>query len=167
MRIRTAPDGGVDLLLDPVEVGFLQTLPEQLRACYEAPTDDPARARLFPRAYLDPTEETAEREWQALVQPGLLRDRLDALAALQAHLAAATPKGRRRRVTLGATDVALWAAVLNDVRLAFGTRLGVEDDTDFSRIGPDDPHAAEKAAYVWCSALQGALVEAMLHGLPD
>jgi len=28
VRIRTAPDGGVDLLLDPVEVGFLQTLPE-------------------------------------------------------------------------------------------------------------------------------------------
>lgn len=167
MRLRARRDGGVELVLDPVELALLRSAPEQLRALYDAPGDDPARDRLFPRAYLDPTEEAAEREWQALARPSLLRDRLDALDRMDAHLDAATPRGRRWWVALAADDVASWAAVCNDVRLATGTRLGITDDTDLSRIAPDDPLGAEKAAYAWWTALQGGLVEAMLRALPD
>jgi hypothetical protein len=68
---------------------------------------------------------------------------------------------------LDADDTATWLAVLNDARLAFGTRLGIADDTDIFRIVPGDPLAPEKAAYAWLTALQGALVETMLTGLGD
>ena len=66
--------------LSEPERELLRQLPDELRDAYES--DDPAddvHTRLFPRAYLDPTEENAEREWQDLVHPELLRDRLDAL----------------------------------------------------------------------------------------
>ena len=83
--------GTVDATFEPGELELLEGLPEQLRTLYGADDDDPARARLFPRAYLDPTEEQAEAEWQALVHPGLMDARLEALSVLQTTIAAAEP----------------------------------------------------------------------------
>ena len=77
------------------------------------------------------------------------------------------PKGRRVKVGLGPDDVAAWLAVLNDARLAFGTRLGITDDTDLHRIDADDPLGLEKAAYAWLTMLQSVLVEALLETLPE
>ncbi|HWW44396.1 MAG TPA: hypothetical protein VN180_04930, partial [Acidimicrobiia bacterium] len=78
--------GTVDATFERGELQLLEGLPEQLRTLYGGTDDDPARARLFPRAYLDPTEEQAEQEWQELVHPGLLAGRLDALTRLAATL---------------------------------------------------------------------------------
>jgi hypothetical protein len=152
--------------LEAGELQLLRDVPEQLRVLYDAPADDDARARLFPRAYLDPTEERAEDEWRALVHPALLRDRLDALDRVLGALDRAEPRGRRTRLALSAEEVSVWLAVLNDARLAFGTRLGITDDTDVHRIAANDPQGPEKAAYAWLTVLQGALVEALLGTLP-
>lgn len=167
MKCRAGRDGAVELTLDGPEAELLRDVPEQLRLLYDAPADDPARARLFPRAYLDPTEERAELEWQALVQPSLLRDRIDALDRVLDALDRGEAKGRRLRVALAPDEVSVWLAVLNDARLAFGTRLGITDDTDVHRIAANDPKAPEKAAYAWLTVLQGELVEALLGTLPD
>jgi hypothetical protein len=166
VKCRAGRDGSVDLTLDVAEADLLREVPEQLRLLYEAPADDPARARLFPRAYLDPTEERAEQEWQSLVQPGLLRERLDGLDVVVAALGRGEVKGRRLRIALTPDDVSVWLAVLNDARLAFGTRLGITDDTDVHRVAAHDPMAPEMAAYAWLTMLQGELVEAMLGTLP-
>lgn len=166
MKCKAARDGSVELTLEPGEVELLRDVPAQLRLLYDAPADDPARARLFPRAYLDPTEERAEEEWQALAHPALLRDRLDGLDRVAACLDRGVAKGRRFRVALDADEVAVWLTVLNDARLAFGSRLGIDDDTDVYRIAPDDPIGLEKAAYAWLTLLQGELVEALLPTMP-
>lgn len=167
MRFRAGSDGTVVVTFDATEVELLREVPEQLRLLYAADPDDPARARLFPRAYLDPTEEAAEREWQAVVHPELLREKLAGLDRVLRALEAAEVRGRRSRVTLGPDEVSVWLAVLNDARLAFGSRLGVRDDTDVYRYAPDDPLAPEKAAYAWLTTLQAALVEALLGTMPD
>ena len=166
MKCRSGRDGSVELTLDAAEAELLRDVPEQLRLLYAAPPDDAARARLFPRAYLDPTEEQAEQEWQALVQPSLLRERLDGLDLVVGALARGEAKGRRLRVALTPDDVSVWLAVLNDARLAFGTRLGITDDTDVHRVAAHDPMAPEMAAYAWLTMLQGELVEALLGTLP-
>lgn len=166
MKVRNRR-GDIELTLDEAEVGLLRELPDELRALYEAPPGDVARDRLFPRAYLDPTEEAAEQQWEALVHPALLRDRLDALDRLVAALDAAEPRRGGVRVTLGPDATSGWVAVLNDARLALGTRLGITDETDLRWIGPDDPEGYVKAAYGWLTALQGALVEALLASAPD
>jgi hypothetical protein len=167
MKFDRSRDGSVVLTLDTAEVELLRAVPEQLRLLYAADESDPARARLFPRAYLDPTEEAAEQEWVELVHPELLRQRLEGLDALLRTLDAAKAKGRRTVVTLTSEDVTMWLAVLNDARLAFGTRLEITDDTDVHRVPPDDPLAPERAAYAWLTALQGALVDTMLETMPE
>jgi len=166
VKCKGRPDGSVDLVLDPAEGDLLRDIPEQLSRLYEAPPDDPALQRLFPRAYLDPTEDRAEQEWQALTHPELLRERLARLDVVLATLDRSEPKGRRVKVALGPDDVAAWLAVLNDARLAFGCRLGITDDSDVNRIDSDDPLGLEKAAYAWLTMLQGVLVEALLETLP-
>ena len=60
MKFKGGRDGTVVVTFDDVEVELMREIPVQLRALYESPDPDPARERLFPRAYLDPTEEAAE-----------------------------------------------------------------------------------------------------------
>ena len=53
-----------------------------------------------------------------------------------------------------------WLIVLNDMRLALGTRLGVTAE-GFEEIDPDDPEAAARAAYYWLTAIQDELLTQM------
>jgi hypothetical protein len=166
-RFARRRDGHVDATFERAELDLLEGLPEQLRTLYGADDEDPARARLFPRAYLDPTEEQAESEWEALVHPGLMEARLDALTTLETTIAAAEPTRRDRLVVrLSAEQANAWLSVLNDARLALGSRLGVTDDTDLAALDPSDPNAPTLAAYGWLTYLEGELVDTLLGDLP-
>jgi Domain of unknown function (DUF2017) len=166
MSARFARHGDtVRLTLSEPERELLARLPDELRALYAS--EEPAVERLFPRAYLDPTEEAAEQEWQALVHPGLLQERLASLERIAERLGAATPARRGRAVVdLGADDVPALLRMLNDARLALGTRLGVSDDTDVVEFDPDAPDAPVYAAYGWLTFLEGELVETLMEDLP-
>ncbi|HSO94957.1 MAG TPA: DUF2017 family protein [Acidimicrobiia bacterium] len=166
-RFTLRRDGRVDLTLEGPEADLLRGLPAELRALYESDTPDPAHDRLFPRAYLDPTEEQAEQQWQELVYPELLQGRLANLERITAALDAADT-GRKDRlvVHLNPDDVQAWLGVLNDARLTLGTRIGVTDETDLTELDPDDPATPVLAAYAWLTYLEGELVEALLGGMP-
>jgi hypothetical protein len=166
MKTRVKRDGSVELTLEPTEAEALRDIPALLQAVYDAPAEDPARARLFPRAYLDPTEEQSEQEWEALTYPGLQHDRMDQHDRVLAALDRATV-GRRVVVTLAGEDLEACVMVLNEARLALGARLGVTEDTDLRRIAADDPRVPTFAVYQWLGHLQADLVEALLGGLPD
>jgi len=166
-RFTRRRDGRIDLTLDRAEADLIRGLPEQLLALYQGEPTDPARQRLFPRAYLDPTEEEAETQWEDLVHPDLLAGRLAALQQLSASLDGADPARRDRIVVhIEPDDVNAWLGVLNDARLALGARLGVNEDTDVMQLDPSDPDAAGKAAYAWLTYLEGELVETLLGDLP-
>ncbi len=158
----------VRLTLSEPERDLLRRLPEELRTSYVSDdADDAIAARLFPNAYLDPTEEAREREWQALVRPELLREKLAALELVVASLDV-VEAGKRGRfvVELGDDDVAALLGVLNDARLALGTTLGVTDDEDFSEMHPTDERFPSYAAYGWLTYLQGELIETLLGEMP-
>jgi hypothetical protein len=171
---RRAPEGSLVVDLDAEELGVLAGLAGELRALLERPdTGDPAIARLFPRAYSDPTEDEAEQEWQALMGAELLRDRLDALDALLASAGAATSTpGRARGVRLDDGGVTAWLRVLNDMRLVLGARLGVTAGLDAHEIAEraaaagDDPRARLALLYDWLTYLEAELVELLLGELP-
>lgn len=166
-RFAKKRDGRIDLTLERAEADLIEGLPEQLLALYEGERTDPARQRLFPRAYLDPTEEEAETQWEELVHPDLLAGRLAALERLRGSLAGAEPARRDRIVVhIQPDDVNAWLSVLNDARLALASRLGVSEDTDLMELDPSDPESAGKAAYAWLTYLQGELVETLLGDLP-
>jgi hypothetical protein len=159
-RFRRGRGDTLVVSLAPQEMELLEELPAQLREVFDAPTSDPAAARLFPRAYLDPTEEEAEAEYEALVQPDLLRERLDALALVTASFDRAVVAGDWREIDLAPDDVSAWLGVLNDVRLVLGTRLGVTEE--LRHVADDDPNFTAYAIYDWLTYLQGELIEQLL-----
>ncbi len=159
-RFRPRGDGTLTVSLADEELSLMRALPEQLREVFEEDADDAARARLFPRAYLDPTAETEEAEWQALVGPSLLRERLDALELITVTLARAELVGDWWQIDLTADEVHAWLGVLNDTRLVLGTRLGVTEEE--RELDPADPEAGPYALYQWLTWVQNDLVEQLL-----
>ncbi len=160
-RFRPGPGDTLILSLAPEEAQFLALLPVELREVFDGPLDDPAGRRLFPRAYLDPTEEEAETEWKAMVHPDIMRQRLDALATVTASLGRATRQGDFMELALEPDDVHAWLGVLNDVRLVLGTRLEITEDE--WEIEADDPRAGAFGVYAWLSQLEQDLVDQLLR----
>jgi hypothetical protein len=168
-------DGTIRVTFDEIEVELVRQIPAELHAIYQGTDADPARDRLFPRPYLDPTEEEAEEQWNAMVVPELLRARLVGLAAVLetldgAHVVRTVSGKEQTEVTLGPEELHVWLGVLNDARLTLGSRLEVTDDTNHRErweLPPDDPETPARAAYLWLTTLQELLVETMLEALPD
>ena len=157
--------------LEAGEVNALTDLAGQLSAVLTGGVpdhgDDPIRDRLFPRAYLDPTEDRAESDFQSVVHDDLVRAKADAVAAFLADLGAKTDARGRMKVRLDAARVEQWVAALNDVRLALGVALGVTEDDDPDLGDPEDPRATGLALYHWLTWLQGTLIEVLLDALPE
>lgn len=116
---------------------------------------DPVLARLFPDAYDDARDAAEFRRYT-----------VDELSAAKraglAQLLATTPGGGGE-VTLDEPAAQAWLTALNDLRLALGTRIGVEEDTldELHGLDPDDPRALLYDAYELLTYLQGTLVEAV------
>jgi hypothetical protein len=158
----------IEASLDLGEAAILTRLCNELSSLFSAPpaaagdeNADPVLQRLFPRAYLDPTEEKAEAEWQDLVHGELVEGRHRAVSTVRRGLTGAKPHRGRLEVTLTEEEAEAWLSVLNDARLALGTRLDVTEDLDFSGFDPDDPDTAPYAVYWWLGLLEEHLVEVL------
>jgi hypothetical protein len=159
---------GFDVVLEAGEAAVLTRLCEELatlltgdEADDEPEAADPVLERLFPRAYLDPTEEDAESDWQRLVHGDLRDGRRRALATVEGTLAGAEVRRNKFELTISEEQALDWLAVLNDARLALGTRLEVTEDLDLSGLDPDDPDTAPFAVYWWLGVLEERLIDAL------
>ena len=140
------------------------------RLALDSPEDAEVFGRLFPRAFLDPTEETAIREWDSFVRPDLVRGKASALARLSKAMRSASPVGGSGQMVtarLDDDDVEAWLTALNDLRIDLGTRLGVSEDLDPAAVDPDDPDAPWWSVYTFLTWCQGMLVEVLLGGAGD
>ena len=161
---------GYDVVLEAGEAAVLTRLCEELTTLLRDDDEpagddekpDPVLDRLFPRAYLNPTEEEAEAEWQRLAHGDLLDGRRRALATVESTLAGATVRRGRFELTLTEEEAQSWLAVINDARLALGTRLQVTEDMDLSRLDPDDPDTAPYAVYWWLGMLEERLIDVLM-----
>ena len=122
----------------PADFGeLLAEVVRQLEEVMRAPEPGVVTDRLFPRAYLDPTEEAAEQEWQSLVHDDLVRERTDALVAMIADIEDATKVKRGEiEIVLDEERANRWCTVLNDARLALGTVLERPARTSLSNSRP-------------------------------
>lgn len=161
---RLDDEGRVEAIFEQGEMALLRSLPEQGRELLQLDGGD-VSGRLFPRAYLDPTEEPAEREWQRLMHADLLRGKLEALGALEASLdRGEVVRGGRVRVELESEETHAWLSALNDLRLAMGVMLEVGEDLDIAAVDPADPRAPGLHLYGWLTWVQGDLVETVSGG---
>ena len=160
----------LDVVLDAGEAAVLTRLCTELTTLLDndgaesgdTEQSDPVLERLFPRAYLDPTEEAAESEWQRFVHDDLVVGRRQAVQTVESTLAGALVRRGRLELSLDDEQAQAWLAVINDARLALGTRLGVTEDMDLSRLDPDDPDTAPYAVYWWLGVLEERLIDALL-----
>jgi hypothetical protein len=143
--------------LDSEETRLLSLLLDDLTGLLDdesGPNDDVLQ-RLSPAAYRDDPE--AEAEYRALTESSLRAERDERIAACRADLA------HGAEIDLGDPDAARrWIQVLNDLRLALGTRLGVTQDGE-PDIDPDDPAARPWIVYSWLTAVQDAVVSELMR----
>lgn len=139
-----------------------------IRTGSSTPPSDPLLARLLPdfhRLDADGSTETdaADRAEYAdsaaalrsLHEPGLIEAKTGVAAVVLGTL----PESGGA-VTLDEEQAASWLAALNDVRLALGTAIGVEEDMP-DRLPDDDPRAGQLTVYHWLTWMQESLLNAL------
>ena len=167
-RFERRTDDELVLALFEGEVALLTTLLAELRALLLQPDrDNAATERLFPRAYLDPTEEEAETDWQSLVHDDLVREKVIALDAVHAALERPSPGPEgSRQFTLDRTVEEQFLLSVNDARLAFAALAGVTGETGPESADADDPIPVAELIE-WLGHLVEDLIDLKLADLPD
>ena len=159
--------GALVVTLYPQEAELLAMTARDMMTIVEEPPDGEVRDRLYPRAYLDPTEEKAQDEYDALVHDDLAASRRGALAVIVDGLEAAAPNSRGRiEVTLQPGQEMQWLTAVNDARLVIGTALGVTEDAD-TEYAPDDPRFEYGVLYAWLTQLHFELVTLLLDEIGE
>jgi uncharacterized protein DUF2017 len=149
--------GRLRLRLEPAEIQLLSMLFDELETVLAdgSDPDDEVLARLYPAAYRDDAE--AETEFRSLTESTLRGERTDRLGACRAELAAAPD------IDLSDPDVGRrWIQVLNDLRLAIGTRIGISED-DEPDLDPTDAGAQPRIVYYWLTAVQDSVVQGLMR----
>ena len=154
MRLLDGDDRAL-LELEPEEAELLSLLFDELTALLDdADAEDAAVQRLNPAAYRD--DPDAEAEFRELTADGLRTERTERMDACRADLHDRAP------IDLAEPETARrWLQVINDLRLALGTRLGVTQD-DYPDVDPDDPSSQPWLVYGWLTALQDAVLQTLL-----
>ena len=156
--------GRTVLHLDVVEADILTSMMSELDTTVRSTDlDDPVVARLYPSAH--PDDEAAAAAYRELTEAGLRDDRTGRIAACIADLVNnRVEPGVDRSAELDLTDPAdatRWLQVMNDLRLALGTRLGIsEDDGEFDLT---DPAEHSRMLYHWLTAVQDTLVTRLMR----
>ncbi len=159
------PDTELALGLRDAEAAAISDLARSVRIVLDAPLppagDEAARDRLFPRAYLDPTEDAAELAFQAAVHADLAAGRIAALDGLVADLEAGERVRGGVRIVLDAERAGRWVGAINDLRLTLGTRIGVADDEP-EYVGRVAADAGDVGLYHWLTGLQEGLISHLI-----
>jgi len=123
----------------------------------QAPTD-PVLARLLPDGYTDDAEAAAE--FRRYTEYDLRMGKLSAAAIVLDTLESGGS------IRLDEAQAHEWMRVLNDLRLAIGTRLDVDEDYEAmaEALPDDDPLRGLYAVYEWLTWMQDSLVSALSKG---
>ncbi|HJR46497.1 MAG TPA: DUF2017 family protein [Actinomycetota bacterium] len=147
---------GLRVQLDANEADLLRGLTNEMRLVLEAdiPDADPVQQRLFPRAHDDDEDEAA---YQELVGSELKDVKLEALRTVERRLGSDGPLDD----TLPEGEIHEWLRLINDIRLAIGTRLQVDEAKMDKQYDPDDPEAPALAVLHWLAWVQTSILEEM------
>jgi hypothetical protein len=192
-RFRRARSGAITLTLEPVEAAVLANLIGQiitllkdgderehssaesaddpLTAALDTgfglglddgpvqPPEDEVLARLLPEGYRDDPEASAE--FRRFTERELRARKIAVASTVLSTL------GSGGKITLDADRAQAWLLLLNDLRLAIGTRLAIAEDYEAATasLAPDDPQLPMYELYEWLTWLQDSLVRALAGDL--
>ena len=129
---------------------------------HDSPPEDEVLLRLLPNAYAD---EQASSEFRRYTE-STLRDKKRAHAmAMRSNLI----NSGELPIDLDHEGAMAWLGAMNDIRLALGVRLKIEDNVQehLELLKPDDPLRAVYAVYTWLGWLQESLIQALMDDVPE
>lgn len=151
--VRRIDDDRVQVRLSSFEVALLREAADELRGALERTGNpDDVTKRLFPDAYEDARDAHTFRE---LVGDDLQAAKVEALERVRRVL----PERGRAVVDLAYDDLQQWLVATTDMRLAIGTRLGVDERVMNNPFAQLNPRVPELGTLHWLGRLQEALVE--------
>ncbi|MBR7839535.1 DUF2017 domain-containing protein [Actinospica durhamensis] len=118
---------------------------------------DPALARLFPNAY--PEDEQASAEFRRYTESDLRSGKRDRIRRALETLGT----GQGGKFDMDEEQAQCWLGALNDLRLVLGARFGLSDDGQEpgGDLAPEDPMQVLVPAYYYLGYLQESLIEAL------
>ena len=141
----------LELLHDPAQEEHTDPLAQLVGL--DGPTvisDDPVLARLFPDAY--PDDETNSADFRRFTQPDLQKQKIANGHVVRDDLA--TFPGEH---AVDPANLNAWLLTLNDLRLALGTRIGLDNETEVQLS--DESLTPIFGIYDWLTGLQGSLLD--------
>ena len=125
---------------------------------------DPVLLRLFPDAYGN--DDEAAGDFRRYTERSLRDGKLRAATQVLASLDQAEKRGGKLRVRVALSQTTAWLTCLTDLRLALGTRLGVEQDDEerWAALPENDPSRYVHDVYDWLGWVQETLVRAVAPG---
>ncbi len=141
----------LELLHDPEQQEQIDPLAQLVGL--DGPTvisDDPVLARLFPDAY--PDDEANSADFRRFTQPDLQKQKITNGHVVRDDLAIFPGEHAIDPGNLNA-----WLLTLNDLRLALGTRIGLDNETEVQLS--DESLTPIFGIYDWLTGLQGSLID--------
>ena len=129
---------------------------------HDSPPDDDVLLRLLPNAYADGVDAAEFRRYTESV----LRNKKKAHAMSMRVLLKSAQDGG---IELDHDNALAWLGAINDIRLALGVRLNVQERThdELELLAPDDPLRGVYAVYSWLGWLQESLLQALMDDSPN
>lgn len=124
---------------------------------HDSPPEDEVLHRLLPNAYADQVDASEFRRYTEAT----LRQKKQAHAiSMRIHLKSADDGV----IDLDHDNANAWLGAINDIRLALGVRLKVQNNSqeDLELLAPDDPLRGVYAVYTWLGWLQETLLSALI-----
>ena len=148
----------IELLAERVDHGHEDPLAAMVGiTSHDSPPEDEVLHRLLPNAYADAVDASEFRRYTE----STLRSKKQAHAiSMRIHLKSADDG----IVDLDHDSANAWLGAINDIRLALGVRLKVENGSQehLEILAPDDPLRGVYSVYTWLGWLQESLLSALI-----
>ena len=151
----------VEILAERVDAATTDPLAELIGITgHDSPPDDEVLMRLLPNAYADPVDASEFRRYTESDLRGKKRTHALLMRSQLMEL-------DDEKLLINSADALAWLGAMNDIRLALGVRLAVDETSHESLelLTTDDPMHAVYAVYSWLGWLQESLVLALIEDL--
>ena len=153
----------IELLAERIDHGQEDPLAAMVGiTSHDSPPEDEVLHRLLPNAYADQVDASEFRRYTE----STLRAKKQANAiSMRIHLKSSDDG----IIDLDHDSANAWLGAINDIRLALGVRLKVENNSNehLELLSPDDPLRGVYAVYTWMGWLQETLLSALIDDADD
>ena len=124
----------------------------------DSPPEDEVLLRLLPNAYADPVDAS---EFRRFTESELRSKKREHAFVIRSQLM----ETESENVLLDSESAAAWLGGINDIRLALGVRLEINENSheQLDLLNFDDPMHAVYAVYSWLGWLQESLIVALME----